>query len=98
MCKEFFRTRGQRSVGEQICSLKVDDGKINTGLEKVMEMAIDYYRTLFQQELLDPRAHHRCREEVWSHTPTLVQPSMGEALLAPFMVTEMQEVVRDIDG
>ena len=55
-----------------------------------MDMAIDYYKTLFEQEPQDPRARH-CREEVWSHIPTLVQPSMGEVLTAPFMVTEMQE-------
>lgn len=25
-----------------------------------------------------------CREQVWRHTPSLVTPYMGEALLAPF--------------
>ena len=30
--------------------------------------------------------------------PILVQPSIREALLVPFTITEMQDVVRDIDG
>ena len=97
MCKEFFRTHGERSTSEQICSLRAHDDSISTGPEEVMEVMTHYYKTLFQQELPNPRARHR-REEMWSHTPSLVQPSTGEALLAPFTVTEMQEAVRDIDG
>ena len=62
-----------------------------------MDLATDVYRSLFQQEPADPRARHY-KEEVWRHTPTLVQPSMSEALLAPFTVSEMQDAVRDIDG
>lgn len=97
MCREFFRTRGQRSSGEQIHSLKTHDGNIRTDPEEVMDMATDYYRTLFQQEPPNPRARC-CMEEVWRHTPTLVQPDMGEALLAPFTVTKMYEALRDIDA
>ena len=47
MCREFFRTHGQRSVGEQIRSLRALDGSIKIGLEEVMDMVTDYYRTLF---------------------------------------------------
>ena len=97
MYREFFRTHGQRSTGEQIRSLRAPDGSIRIGPEQVMDLATDYYRTLFQQEPPDPRAR-RCMEEVWRHTPTLVQPSMRETLLTPFTITEMQNAVRDIDG
>ena len=87
--------KGQQ--GEQICSLRAQDGSISTRPKEVMYTATDYHRTLFQQASPDPQARH-CREEVWSHTPTLIEPSMGEALIAPFTITEMQEAVRDIDG
>ena len=97
MCGEFFRTHGQRSAGEQICSLRAQYGSIRTELDEVMDVATDFYRSLFQQEPPDPRARC-CRKEVWRHIPTLVQPSMSEALLAPFTVLEMQDAVRDIDG
>lgn len=63
------------------------------GPEEVMELATDYYKTLFQQKFTDPRAY-RCRDEVWSHTSTLIQPSIGEALLTPFIVIEMQRRIR----
>ena len=62
-----------------------------------MDLATDFYKILFQQEPPDPRAR-RCREEVWRYMPTLVQPSVREALLAEFTVVEMQDAVRDIDG
>ena len=97
MCGEFFRTHGQRLAGEQIRSLRAQDGSIRTELDEVMDVAIDFYRSLFQQEPPDPHAR-RCREEVWRHTPTLVQPSRSEALLAPFTISEMQDAVREIDG
>ena len=75
----------------------MQDGSITTGPEEVMDLATHFYRNLFEQEPPDPRAR-RCREEVWRHMPTLVQPSVGEALLTSFTVTEMQDAVRDIDG
>ena len=48
MCRELFRTHGQRSAGEQIPSLKAQDGRFSTGPEEVMELVIDGYKTLFQ--------------------------------------------------
>ena len=54
MCREFFRTHGQRSAWEQIRSLRAQDGNISIGPKEVMDMGTDYYKTLFQQEVLDP--------------------------------------------
>ena len=65
--------------------------------KEVMEMATNNYMTLFQQERPTVRARYY-REELWSHTPRLMQPSMGETLLAPFTMTKMQEAVLAIDG
>ena len=62
-----------------------------------MGMATNFYRTLFQQEQQAPRTK-RCREEVWRHTSTIVQPSMEEAFVAPFTTTKMQDAVMAIDG
>ena len=78
----------QRSTGEQIPILRAQDSSLRTGPEVVMEIATDYYRTLFFQGQPAPWARC-CREEVWSHTPSLVQPSMGESLFMPFTTTEM---------
>ena len=50
MCREFFRTHGQRSAGEQLRSLRAQDGGIRTGPEEVMDLATNFYKTLFQQE------------------------------------------------
>ena len=47
MCKEFFRTHGQRSAGKQIRSLRAHDDSIRTGPDEVMDLVIDFYRTLF---------------------------------------------------
>ena len=62
-----------------------------------MGTATDFYRTLFQQDLPAPRTR-RCREEVWRHTPSIVQPSMQTTLMAPFTTIEMQEALMAIDG
>ena len=50
MCRKFFRTHGQRSAGEQLRSLRAQDSSIRFGSEEVMDLATDFYRTLFQQE------------------------------------------------
>ena len=88
---------GSMASGQQIRSLRAQDGSIRTGPEEVMGLASNFYRTLFQQEPPNPRAR-RCREKVWRYKPTLVQPSMREALLAPCTIAEMQDAMRDIDG
>ena len=62
-----------------------------------MGLATDFYRTLFQQEQLAPRTR-RSREEVWRHTPALVQLHMQTALMAPYTTAEMQEALMAIDG
>ena len=97
MSREFFRTHGQRAAGDQIRSLRTAEGHITTDQEEVMGLATDFYRTLFQQEQLAPRTR-RSREEVWRHTPALVQPCMQAALMAPFTTSEMQEALMAIDG
>ena len=66
--------------------------------EWIMGMATDFYRTLFQQEEQPAPRTRRCREEVWRHTSTIVQPSMRMTLVAPFTTTEMQDAVMAIDG
>lgn len=97
MSCEFFCTHGQRSAGEQVHSLRSQDGSLRTAPEEVMEIATDYYKTLFQKEQLAPRAR-RCREEVWRHTPRLVQPRMQETPVAPFTTLEMRDAVMAVDG
>ena len=61
-----------------------------------MGMATDFYRTLFQQK--QPPRTKRCREEVWRHTPTIVQPNMRTTLVAPFSTAKMQDAAITIDG
>ena len=39
MCREFFRTHGQRSAGEQIRSLRAQDGSVRTDPDEVMDLA-----------------------------------------------------------
>ena len=53
-----------------------------------MGIATDFYQSLFQQEQPAPRTKH-CREEVWRHTPSIVQPSMGEELVALFTTAKV---------
>ena len=52
MCRGFFRTHGHRSAGEQICSLRAQDGSIKTSPEEVIDMATDYYKTS-PEEVID---------------------------------------------
>ena len=47
MCRELFKNHGQRSAGEQLRSLRAQDGSIRIGPEEVMDLATDFYRTLF---------------------------------------------------
>ena len=72
MSREFFRTHGQRAAGDQIRSLRTTEDRIITRQEEVMGMATDFYMTLFQQELPAPRTR-RCRQEVWRHTPSMLE-------------------------
>ena len=67
-------------------------------LDAVMGMATDFFRTLFQQEQQPAPRTMRCCEEVWRHTPTIVQPSMMKALVALFTTAEMHDAVMAIDG
>ena len=53
-----------------------------------METAIDYYIELFQHELLHPPVV-RCKEQGWSHIPTMVSSKLREDLMSPFIVREL---------
>ena len=97
MSREFFRTHGQRAAGDQIRSLRTTEGRICLSQDEVMGMATDFYRGLFQMEQPTPRTK-RCCEEVWRHTPSIIQPSMRMTLVVPFTIAEMQDALLAIDG
>lgn len=97
MSREFFQTHAQRTIQDQVRNLRTVAGCLCTNQEEVMEIAIEFYRSLFQQEQLVPRTR-RCCEEVWRHIPSIVYPRMGKDLLAPFTAAAMQDVVMAING
>lgn len=74
MSREFFGTHEPRAAREHIRCLRAQDVNLHTVPKEVMRIVTDYYRELFQQqEHLHPRAT-RCKEQVWSHIPTVVSP------------------------
>ena len=76
--------------GEQVCNLRTVEGRLCIDDEEVDCHGLLPVSFSVRVAYL-PQRH--CHEEVWRHTLSIVQPKIGEDLLAPFTIAKMQDAI-----